>query len=72
MKIKKGDNVTVISGASRGKSGKVLRVITKTEKVVIEGVNLRKKHQRARKEGQKGQIIETAYPIHVSNVKIST
>lgn len=68
MQIKKGDNVKVLVGKDAGKSGKVVRAFPKLEKVLVEGVNLKKRHQRARKQGAKGQIVEVATPIHVSNV----
>lgn len=70
MKIKKGDNVIVITGQDKGQSGKVARVFPQTEKVLIEGVNKQKKHERARKANSKGQVIERSMPIHVSNVML--
>lgn len=70
MKIHKGDNVRVLSGTSSGKSGKVLKVLPKEERLVVEGVNLRKKHTRARKAGQKGQVIEFPAPLHNSKVAL--
>jgi large subunit ribosomal protein L24 len=70
MKIKKGDQVIVISGKDRGRKGKVLKVFPKAERIMIEGINLRKKHLRPKRSGEKGQIIETLAPIHVSNIKI--
>jgi large subunit ribosomal protein L24 len=69
MKIKKGDNVIVIAGSNKGKKGKVLKAMPILNKVVVEGVNLRKKAHKARKKGDVSQIIELAMPIHVSNVK---
>jgi large subunit ribosomal protein L24 len=69
MKIKKGDNVIIIAGGSKGKKGKVLKSIPREFMVVVEGVNMRKKSVRAKKSTEKGQIIERAMPIHVSNVK---
>lgn len=76
MKIKTGDKVKVIAGKkeSQGKIGKVLQVLTNKETnqayVVVEGVNLRKKHLRARRAGEKGQTIELASPMHISNVML--
>ncbi|OGG47990.1 50S ribosomal protein L24 [Candidatus Kaiserbacteria bacterium RIFCSPHIGHO2_02_FULL_50_9] len=70
MKIKKGDTVKVISGKDRGKSGKVLRALPREDLVVVEGVNIKKRHQRATKANQKGQIIDKTMPIHVSNVML--
>ncbi len=69
MKIKKGDNVIVIAGANKGKKGKVLKAIPSELKVVVEGVNMRKKAHKAKKKGDISQILEIAMPIHVSNVK---
>jgi large subunit ribosomal protein L24 len=70
MKIKKGDTVLVISGKYRGKTGKVLRAFPEERKILVEGVNLIKKHQRPKRAGEKGQIIEMPSPIDVSNVKL--
>lgn len=69
MKVKKGDTVLIISGKDRGRRGKILKAFPKQERVVVEGMNLRKKHIKARRGGEKGQIIEFSAPIHVSNVK---
>lgn len=68
MNIKKNDNVIVIAGKDRGKQGKVLRLFRETDKVLVEGLNLRKKHQKPRKQGDKGQTIEIPHPLHISNV----
>ena len=70
MYIKKGDTVSVLTGKDRGKSGKVLRAFPKLSKVVVEGINLTKKHQRATKANQKGQVVERPMPFHVSNVAL--
>jgi len=70
MKLKKGDNVIIITGKDKGKKGKIVRVLPEKNKVVIEGLNMMKKSQRPRKSGEKGQIISIAMPIHVSNVMI--
>jgi len=70
MKIKKGDNVIVITGKDKGKTAKVVKAIPKKNQVVVEGLNMRKKHQKSRQQGQKGQVIEFAVPMHVSNVMI--
>ncbi len=69
MHIKKDDNVIVLSGADKGKKGKVLKAMPKEDKVIIEGINMKKRHARARRSGQKGEIIEKAHPIHASKVK---
>jgi len=68
MKIKKGDKVIVIAGASKGKVGKVLKAMPSELKVIVEGVNMRKKSHKSRKQGEQSQILEIAMPIHVSNV----
>lgn len=70
MKIKKGDQVEIIAGKDRGKRGKVVRVYPQTDKVVVEGLNLMKRHIKARREGQKGERVEKAAPLHVSNVML--
>jgi large subunit ribosomal protein L24 len=71
MKIKKGDTIKVLAGKDKGKAGKVIRAIPKSDKVVIEGINIVKRHQKSRKSGQGGQILEVAMPVHVSNVKLN-
>lgn len=71
MKIKKGDKVVVIAGKDRGISGTVSRVIPAKDLILIEGVNVVKKHRRANQRSRKGQIIDKAMPIHVSNVQIA-
>ncbi len=69
MHIKKGDNVIVTTGKDKGKKGKVVRVETKSSRVLVEGINKVKKHQRARKAGEVGQILEVIRSIHISNVQ---
>ena len=66
-RLRSGDEVVVIAGNDKGKSGKVLRF--KEDRVVIEGVNVRKKHMKKTQENQQGQIIDIECPIHISNVK---
>jgi len=70
MKLRKGDTVKVLRGVSRGKTGKILRVFPVTERITVEGINLRKKHVRAKRQGQKGQTIEFPAPMHVSKVAL--
>ena len=70
MKLKKGDNVIAVAGKDKGKKGKIIRVIPKDNKVVVEGINILKKHQRPRKTGEKGQIMKIAMPMNASNVMI--
>ena len=70
MKIKKDDNVIVISGKDRGKTGKIVRAFPREDKVIVSGLNIRKVHKRATKQGQKGQVVEKSFPMHVSNVQL--
>ncbi|OGD38489.1 50S ribosomal protein L24 [Candidatus Azambacteria bacterium RIFCSPLOWO2_01_FULL_46_26] len=70
MKLKKGDIVLIIKGKDRTKKGKILKVFTAESKIIVEGINLRKKHAKARRAGQKGQIIEISAPISAANVKL--
>ena len=67
--IKKGDKVVVIAGSDKGTKGDVVHVLPKTAQVVIEGVNVKKKHQKAKTSDGVGKVVEVAKPIHVSNVK---
>ncbi len=71
MKIKKGDNIIVITGKDKGKTGSVEKVFPKKDLVLVQGVNVVKKHQKSRKDAGKGQVIEKAMPIHISNVSIA-
>ena len=68
MHIKRGDNVMVISGKDKGKEGKVLTAIPEEGKVIVEGVAMVKRHQKARAQGQESKIIEKEAAINVSNV----
>ena len=70
MRIKKGDNVQVLSGNDKGKTGEVLEVIPKANKIVVKGVNIRKKHVKARKQGEESGIIsvESGMPVPKVNV----
>ncbi|MEK7531658.1 MAG: 50S ribosomal protein L24 [Patescibacteria group bacterium] len=70
MKIKKGDNVIVIAGKDKGKKSTVLRAFPALQMVIVEGVNMKKKHTRPRRSNQKGQIVEKPLPIHVSNIML--
>ena len=70
MKIRKNDQVKIIAGKDRGKTGKILAVLPPENKVIVEGLNLVKKHVRPRKEGEKGQRIEIPGKIAVSNVML--
>lgn len=70
MKIKKDDMVIVLTGKDKGKKGKILHVFRERAKVIVDGVSVKKKHQKATSRGGKGSIIEKATPIHVSNVSL--
>ncbi len=70
MKIKRDDKVIVLSGKDKGKSGKVIAADPKADKVIVEGVNVATKHQKAQKKGQDGGIIKVETPIYVSKVQL--
>ena len=70
MKIKVNDTVQVIAGEDKGKTGKVLKTLKEVNKVVVEGVNISKRHTKPRTNNDKGGIFEIEMPIHVSNVKL--
>jgi large subunit ribosomal protein L24 len=70
MKIKKGDKVRVLAGKDRGKEGEVMFAFPEKNTVIVEGVNLAKKHQRPQGESSPGGIIDKDMPMHVSNVAI--
>ena len=70
MRIKKGDNVQVLSGNDKGKTGEVLEVMPKEDKVVVKGVNIRKKHVKARRQGEESGIIPVECSIPVSKVNV--
>ena len=70
MKIKKNDSVIVISGNYKGKTGKVLKVFPSKDRIIIEGVNLRKRHTKPNQKSPQGGIIEKEAPINVSNIQI--
>jgi large subunit ribosomal protein L24 len=69
-KIKKNDQVLIISGKDRGKTGKVEKVIGKEDKVIVSGINMRKKHLRPTRKQPKGGIVDQAGPIDISNIKL--
>ncbi|MCX4254606.1 MAG: 50S ribosomal protein L24 [Bacilli bacterium] len=69
MKIKVGDNVLVIAGRDKGKNGKVIKTLKNDDKVVVEGINIVKKHVKPNNTNDKGGIFDIEAPIHVSNVK---
>lgn len=70
MKIKQGDNVLVIAGNDKGKTGKVLKTLRKENRVIVEGVHVVKKHMKPGRMGEPGGIIEKEAPINASNVKV--
>jgi large subunit ribosomal protein L24 len=70
MHVKKDDKVIIISGKDKGKTGAVTKSFPKLNRVIVVGVNISKRHQRPRKSGEKGQILDKAMPIDVSNVKL--
>lgn len=70
MKIRKNDNVMVIAGNDKGRTGKVLKVFPKTSRIIIEGINLRKKHTKPTQRAPQGGIQEKEAPIHISNIMI--
>jgi len=70
MKIKKGDNVKVMAGKDRNKTGKVIQVFPGSDKVVVEGVNIMSKHMKTRRTGEKGQKLEFSGPVNASNVML--
>lgn len=70
FKVKKNDEVVILTGKDKGKSGKIVEILRNKDKVVVDGINIFKHHERARKQGAKGQIIEKPMPIHISNVSL--
>lgn len=70
MYIRRDDTVIMLGGKDRGKTGKVLQVLPKSGKAVVEGLNLIKRHQRPKKQGQKGEVISRPRPIDISSVML--
>lgn len=70
LHIKKGDNVMVVTGNYKGQKGRVLEVIRKTNRAIVEGVNIIKKHTKPNAESPQGGIIEKEAPIHISNLML--
>ncbi len=68
--LKVGDKVKVITGSNKGKTGKVSKVLRKENRVIVEGVNIVKKHVKPGRTNETGGILETEAPIHISNVKL--
>ena len=70
MKLKKGDKVLVIAGKNKGQSGAIVRVLTADNKVLLDGINVVKRHRKPSAQNRKGQIIDKPMPIHASNVML--
>ena len=70
MKVKVGDKVKILAGKDKGKEGTVLFTLKTKDKVVVQGINMVKKHMKPGRTNETGQIVETENPIHVSNVKV--
>jgi len=70
LHIKKGDNVVVIAGDNKGKKGRVLEIITKSERALVEGVNMMKKHTKPNAKTPQGGIVEKEAPVHISNLMV--
>lgn len=70
MNVKKGDTVQVLSGEDKGKTGEVLQVMPRSERVLVEGINFVEKHMRKTEDNPNGGVVSREAPIHVSNVKV--
>lgn len=70
MKIRKGDTVKILSGKDRGRRGKVVRVLPRARRLIVEGANLQKKHRRSRRQDRKGEIILLPAPLSASAVQL--
>jgi large subunit ribosomal protein L24 len=70
MKVKVGDNVKILAGKDKGKEGRIIRTLKKDNKVVVEGINMIKKHVKPNRMNEVGSIVDIEAPIHVSNVKL--
>ena len=70
MKLRKGDTVKILSGNDKGKTGEILEIIPKTEKIIVKGINIRKKSVKPRKQGEQGGIIPSEAAIHSSKVAL--
>ncbi len=67
--VKKGDNVVVLAGREKGKQGRIIAVLTKKSRVIVEGVQMIKKHTRKSQQNPNGAIVEREGSVHISNVK---
>ena len=70
MSIKKGDNIIVITGKDKGKKGSVVRVFPKIGQVLVEGINVHKKHQKSRNKAGGGTVVDKPFPLNASNVMV--
>jgi len=70
VKVKKGDTVLIISGKDKGRTAKILRSLPKEGKVLVEGMNLKSKHVKPKKQGEKGQVVKVPLPMDSSNMKL--
>lgn len=70
MHVRKGDNVIVIAGNDKGRTGEVKRVLLKQDRVLVDGINMRWKHKRAKKQGESSERVQEECPIHSSNVML--
>ncbi|MCZ2846310.1 MAG: 50S ribosomal protein L24 [Candidatus Bathyarchaeota archaeon] len=70
MRLKKGDQVLIIKGKDRKRKGKILKTFSREKKVLVEGLNLRKRHLRPKKEREKGEIVEIPTPLDISKAKL--
>lgn len=70
MHVKKGQEVSILKGKDKGKKGKILKSFPKTGKILVEGINISKRHERPRNKNSKGQIVDKVMPIDASNVKL--
>lgn len=70
MNIKKGDNVIILTGKDKGKKGSVVKVLPSAGKVIVEGMNIKKRHIKKTRDGKSGQVIEISHPIQRSNVAL--
>jgi len=70
MKIKRGDTVLMITGKDKGRKGKVTKALPRENKIIVEGLNIVKKHVKPKREGEKGKIVEVPRPVDVSNAKL--
>jgi len=70
MKLKKGDTVLITTGKDKGRTGKITKAFPRELKVLVEGINLKKKRVRPKREGEKGQVVEVPGALNISNIKI--